>query len=116
MDPIILTFDSSNKNYEARYEYGLAFAKSQQNWLNDRIQSRGFVTLNDVFEALGYPATSEGATLGWGRGVYAYTRVHIAFCTSRQPDVFLIEIFPPTFILDKISELSGATSQKSHAS
>jgi len=39
----------------------------QQNWLNDRLNARGYLFLNDVYESLGFPATTEGQIVGWLR-------------------------------------------------
>lgn len=60
-------FDESNDNWERRPEYNLLFLQSQQNWMNDRLQSRGHVFLNEVYDALGFKRTSAGAIVGWLR-------------------------------------------------
>lgn len=41
------------------------FLIQQQNQLNDRLKARGYLTLNDVYEALGIRTTSYGQVAGW---------------------------------------------------
>lgn len=58
-------FDELNVNWESRPEYNLLFLKSQENWMNDRLQARGHVFLNEVYDCLGFQRTSAGAIVGW---------------------------------------------------
>lgn len=58
-------FDEGNPNYEANAEYNKVFLRAQQNYLNDRLQAKGHVVLNEVYRALGFEDTSAGAVVGW---------------------------------------------------
>lgn len=42
-----------------------AHLRSQQNYANDRLVSRGYLFLNEIFEALGMPKTKAGQFVGW---------------------------------------------------
>lgn len=62
-------FDSSNRNWDENPNYSMMFLRTQQAVLNDRLHSKGHVFLNEVYEALGFKATSEGAIVGWVDGL-----------------------------------------------
>lgn len=46
-------------------EANLIFLRAQQRWANDRLRSMGHVFLNEVYDSLGLPRSSAGATMGW---------------------------------------------------
>lgn len=58
-------FDPSNPNWNPTPEYNLFFLRAQQNYMNDLLQKRGFVMLNDVYDALGMDRTKAGTIVGW---------------------------------------------------
>lgn len=46
-------------------EDNLFFLKQQQNWANEKLKTRGYLFLNEVYEMLGIPVTKAGQVVGW---------------------------------------------------
>lgn len=61
-------FDESNVNFEKHPEYNRLFLQCQQNYWNHRLQAKGHVILNEVYESLGFEHTQAGAVVGWVLG------------------------------------------------
>lgn len=61
-------FDRKNKNWSPDQDQNEYFLKSQQNYANDRLKTRGFLMLNEVHFALGMPFTKAGQLVGWVMG------------------------------------------------
>ena len=66
-DPSIYAryFDAFSQSWSREPEYNLIFLKSQQNYMNDLLHSRGHVFLNEVYDALGIERSKAGAVVGW---------------------------------------------------
>lgn len=58
-------FDESCSQWTKNPEYNLMFLRSQQNYHNEILKSRGHVFLNEVYDALGLPRTQAGSIVGW---------------------------------------------------
>jgi len=58
-------FDESCAGWEKNPEYNLMFLRAEQNYANDRLRSRGYLFLNEVYERLGIPMTKAGQIVGW---------------------------------------------------
>lgn len=58
-------FDEANPNWSKNPASNLTFLRAQQNFANEKLQSEGYLFLNDVYQALGFPKTSEGQIVGW---------------------------------------------------
>lgn len=62
-------FDSSCPYYEGNDNYDMMFLRSQQNYANDVLKSRGYLTLNEVLDGLGIQGTpmlrKAGMVVGW---------------------------------------------------
>ncbi len=61
-------FDSTNPNWDKNPQFSMMFLRGQQNILNDILHTRGHVFLNEVYDALGFEHTPQGAILGWVEG------------------------------------------------
>lgn len=58
-------FDETNEMWSNIPGQNQFFLTNQQNWLNDRLDARGYVFLNDVYKCLGIPVTPAGQVVGW---------------------------------------------------
>jgi len=60
-------FDETNQNWNKVREYNPLFLRCQQDYANDRLNAKGYLFLNEVYDALGMRRTSAGAVVGWIR-------------------------------------------------
>lgn len=58
-------FDNKSRNYETNQDYNYMFLKAQQQFANDKLQTRGHLFLNEVLDDLDLPRTSAGQIVGW---------------------------------------------------
>lgn len=58
-------FDESNTNWSRNPTANLMFLRSQQQFANDKLRAEGYLFLNDVYQMLGLPRTSDGQIVGW---------------------------------------------------
>lgn len=58
-------FDSSNPNWNGIHDYNDLFINTVQMNMNDKLQSGRVIFLNDVYDALGFNRTTDGAQVGW---------------------------------------------------
>jgi hypothetical protein len=79
-------FDSSNPNWTRDPQQNYLFLKGVQQHMNNKLQIKHHVMLNDVLDALGMPRCPEGAVSGWlyetkvGDGF-----IDFGFMTSQDP-------------------------------
>ena len=67
--PYARIFDeSASRNWNKQPEYNQLFIQCQQQWMNDLLNSRGHLFLNEVYDALGLSRTKAGAVVGWVKG------------------------------------------------
>ncbi len=55
-------------NWEANSDYNFMFLRNVENYLNDLLNSRGHVFMNEALDALGMKRTKEGSVVGWLKG------------------------------------------------
>jgi hypothetical protein len=58
----------TTQNWNPQNMYNQAFLRSQQNYMNDLLNARGHVFLNEVYDALGLERSSAGQVVGWVKG------------------------------------------------
>lgn len=58
-------FDEYCTAWKKDAEYNLMFLRQIQNWANDRLKSRGYLYLNEVYEMLGMLPSKAGQVVGW---------------------------------------------------
>lgn len=62
-------FDKSSPYFEGNDDYDMMFLRAQQNYANDLLRARGYLTLNEVLDGLGIPGTQmlrkAGMVVGW---------------------------------------------------
>lgn len=61
-------FDEFSVNWTGSAEKNRMFLKCQQQYANDILKTRGHLFLNEVYDMLGIPRTSEGQLVGWVYG------------------------------------------------
>ena len=63
--PYAKFFDESSREWQKDANYNLMFLRRIQSVMNDRLRAKGYVFLNDVYDALDILRTPEGQTIGW---------------------------------------------------
>lgn len=58
-------FDEYARGWDKDAEYNLTFLLQQQSYFNDLLKSRGYVYLNEVYDALGIDRSRAGQIVGW---------------------------------------------------
>ena len=104
-------FDSSNPNWDKNPAFSMMWLRGQQNILNDILHTRGHVFLNEVYDALGFPHTPQGAVLGWidgegdnciDFGLYDPNKESVRRFVNGVDNVIMLEFNHDGVIWDKI--------------
>ena len=104
--------EGSSVKWDPNKFYTENFLKTQQNYLNDILEIQGHVFVNDIWDALGFPRTSEGCIYGYLKedgkkidlGLNDKTNPRLrAFLDPNDPeDAVLIHLNDPVLIWDRI--------------
>lgn len=104
-------FDSSNPNWDKNPTFSMMWLRGQQNILNDILHTRGHVFLNEVYDALGFHHTPQGAVLGWidgegdnciDFGLYDPNKENVRRFVNGVDNVIMLEFNHDGVIWDKI--------------
>lgn len=72
-------FDMSAPSWSRDPSVNLLFLQCQQNYANDKLNARGHLFLNEVYEMLGMEHTTPGAIVGWLRSTDGSTDNYVDF-------------------------------------
>lgn len=105
-------FDSSNPNWDQNPNFSMMWLRGQQDILNDILHTRGHVFLNEVYDALGFDHTPQGAILGWvddgsgdgfiDFGLYDQNKENVRRFVNGVDNVILLEFNHDGIIWNKI--------------
>lgn len=63
--PYTICFDETCSGWQRDAEANKFFLLRQQDWANERLQSRGYLFLNEVYDMIGARRTKAGQVVGW---------------------------------------------------
>lgn len=109
--PYARFFDEQSRQWKKNAEHNKLFVLAQQNYLNDLLQSRGHVFLNEAYDALDIPRSSAGQIVGWVLGSHGdsyidfglYEAASARFLNGTERNV-LLDFNVDGVVFDKIDE------------
>ena len=110
----VLTYEGSKLSQYARIfdevestqwtpsaDHNRAFLLMEQNYFNERIRTRGYIFLNEVYERLGFRPTKAGSVVGWVYQNADYEGIDFGIFTAHtQKAAEFLEGTEPSIILD----------------
>lgn len=110
----VLTYDGDKLSQYARIfdevgstqwtpsaDHNRAFLLMEQNYFNERIRTRGYIFLNEVYERLGFRPTKAGSVVGWVYQNADYEGIDFGIFTAHtQKAAEFLEGTEPSIILD----------------
>lgn len=95
-------FDHQNIHWRQDRELNKMFLEANERWVNDMLHLKGYILLNEVYRALGFNETSEGAVLGWSMKVCDDNQ--IAFIGLEKDNRWFLEFTVNGVIVDLIGD------------
>lgn len=105
-------FDSSSNNWSKDPNYNLMFLRQAEEYANDLLAIKGFVSVNDVYHLLGIPGTPEGQEFGWvydrnktkqiDFGIYDMTKEKNRDFVNGYENVILLDFNVEGYLLNRI--------------
>lgn len=65
MNPYSKAFTEESAQWRTNHKDNQWFLQTRENYLNQRLQALGIVFLNEVYDSIGVPITTEGQLVGW---------------------------------------------------
>lgn len=82
-------------------DHNRAFLLMEQNYFNERIRTRGYIFLNEVYERLGFRPTKAGSVVGWVYQNADYEGIDFGIFTAHtQKAAEFLDGTEPSIILD----------------
>ena len=97
-----ILFDASNPNWSDQGEHNRIYLRAVEQYLNNVLDIKGSLLLNDVYDAIGFPRTREGATSGWVSGTELPGYVEFTFVTYDSSKNMTLRFNHSPDILDRI--------------
>ncbi len=103
-----------NPNWYDDPYFNMQFLKCQENYFNMLLNTRGYVYLNEVYDHLGFPLTSEGQLVGWMKrgadeptnyisfGLYDITNPQTRRFINQQENAILLDFNVDGVIIDLV--------------
>lgn len=108
------SFDETCSAYYKNQRSNYIFLKHVQAWVNDVLRAKGYIFLNEVYDALGMSRTEIGQLVGWvydKENPFGDNFVDFGLGTENldqfimeHPDSILLDFNVDGFILDKVKK------------
>lgn len=99
-------FDKSTEYARDDHEYNMAFIQSVKESLELRMFRKGYLMMNEVYDALGLPRTKPGALIGWSTGTGFDLYPEVTNCvntvTGEMTPQIYIKWTSPIYIYDNV--------------